>query len=181
MNLLWNLVNLSSLVKIDTTLAAMPPPILLDPIADGDDGATTVCVRCTVYVPPPFVPILVAGKLSLVKFWHRLWGALVTSNLEADFRAFIYWLQVALVCSAPRALSPLLASEPTSPFADAVLMKHRHSMLIRNLSVLNLSPRPERGFLITTNIGYLVSDQRAMGIEAEALHKCKEDKGWTCC
>ena len=68
-------------------------------------------------------------------------------------------------------------SDSISLLADAVLLKHRHAVLIRNLPVLNPSLILVTGSLIATNIGDLVPDQRAARIEEEALHKHKEDKG----
>ena len=56
LNLLCKSVNVLSPAKIDTTLYSTPPPILLDPIADGDAGATAVFVIRTIYVPPLFFP-----------------------------------------------------------------------------------------------------------------------------
>ena len=86
LNLVRHLVNVPSPAIIDTTLAATPPTILLYPVAYGNAGATAVQVRCTVYMPPPFIAIFLVGQLRPVKDWQRLRGALVMANLEADFR-----------------------------------------------------------------------------------------------
>ena len=69
LKLLHHLVNVSRTYIINTALAAMHPTTLLDTVADGESGATAVQVRHTVYVPPLFVPILLAGELSLVEAW----------------------------------------------------------------------------------------------------------------
>ena len=92
LNLLCNSVNIPSPVEIDTALVEMATPILLDLMVENYAGATTARVRRTVYVPPPFVPILLVGELSLVKAWHSLRGMLVTANLEADFWVVVDWI-----------------------------------------------------------------------------------------
>ena len=42
LNLLKNFVNVPNLSMIHTNLAAMPPPILLDPMSDSATGATSI-------------------------------------------------------------------------------------------------------------------------------------------
>ena len=66
-------------------------------------------------------------------------GALVPTNLEADFRVVVEWPRVALVRSTPGSLSHLLTANTTDPFADAVLLKHWNSVLIGDLPGLNPS------------------------------------------
>ena len=61
-------------------------------MVDGDAGTTAVRICRTVYVPHMFVPILLAGKLIPVKAWQRLWGDLVTANLEVDFQEVVDWI-----------------------------------------------------------------------------------------
>ena len=138
---------------------------------------TVIRVRQTVYVPPPFVLILLTGELSPSKTWLRLRGALVTEKLVSDFWAVIEWLRVALDLPATNSLSTLLTSDPTAPLDATVLLKHRNSVLICDLPVLNPSVIRATGSLIATNIGDLVLYQRAVRIEAQALRKRKEDKG----
>ena len=137
-------------------LCMTSPPILLEPMLDGDTGATTVPIRCTVYMTQPFVPILLAVKLSPVETWQRLRVALVTANFEADCRAVIDCFQVVMVCSTLNESSPLLTSKSTAPLTDAVLLKHRHAVLIQNIPCLNPFMSQAMGSLIATIIGDLV-------------------------
>ena len=163
--------------KIYTALVVTPPPILLDPMVDGDAGSTAMRVCCTIYVPPPFIPILLDGKLSLANTWQRLWGALTIENLEAHCGAVIDWLRVVLVLSSPNVLSPLITYEPNSLLSGCFILKHLPAVLIHNLPGLDPSIIHATGSLIATNIGYLVSDQRATHIEAEVLKRWIEDRG----
>ena len=179
LNLLCNSVNIPSPAKIHTALVVMPTSILLYPMADGDAGATTVRVHRTVYVPPPFVPILLVDELSPVKAWHRLQGTLATANLEVDCWAVTNCLKVALIRPAPNALPPLLMYEPTAPLVDPVILKHCRAILIRYLPGLDPSMIWATGSLIVINIGDLVSEQLSEKLEVEALQKRKEDRGQT--
>ena len=171
LKLLQNLVNAPIPAAIDTDLATTPPPILLDPMEDGNVGATAIRVRCTVYMPLPFIPIVLACELNSIEISKRIWGALVTANLEADCRVVINWLRVALVCSAPKALSSLLTSDPTATLVDAVLIKYCHAVLTRDLPGLDPSMSRATGSLIATNIKDLVLEQSSEWLEVEALPK----------
>ena len=62
-------MNVPSTAAIDTALDATPAPLLLDSVADDGARSNAVRVRRTIYVPPPFSPILLAGKLSLAEAW----------------------------------------------------------------------------------------------------------------
>ena len=58
-----------------------------------------------------------------------------------------------------------------------MLLKHQHDVLILVLPCLNPSLRRSTGYLISTNLGDLVTDKRAARLEAETLRKRKEDNG----
>ena len=121
-------MNVPSLTNIDTTLAATPSHLLLDPVSDNDYGSTAVRVRRTVYVPIPFFLILLADNLIPVEARKRLWGSLLVANLEADCSAVVEWIRVALVRSAPDALSHLVTADPTAPLSvrASVVDRKRH-------------------------------------------------------
>ena len=105
-----------------------PPPILLELMVDNDAGSVTMRVHRVFYVQPPFVSILLSGKLNPAKTWKRLWGALVIANLEDGCRAVINCLWFTLICSAPNVLSSLLKYDPTAPLYGAVLLKQSHGL-----------------------------------------------------
>ena len=67
LNLLRHLENVPIPAIINTDLETTPPPTLLDSVADRGGGTTAVRVYFTVYLPPLFVLILLAGKLIPVK------------------------------------------------------------------------------------------------------------------
>ena len=84
LNLMRHSVNVLIPSMNYTALIYTPPPILLDPVEDGNAGAIAVQVRHTIYVPPLFVSILILGELIPVYSCKRLRGDLVTSNLKVD-------------------------------------------------------------------------------------------------
>ena len=77
----------------------------------------------------------------------------------------------------PNALSHVLADDPTSPLSKFVMFKNRHTVLIRDLPGLDPSVSQATGSMISSNIGDLVTEQRAARLEAETLRRRKEDKG----
>ena len=83
------------------------------------------------------------------------------------------WLRVALFCSAPDALSQLVKVDPTAPLADAVLLKHRYTVLIRDLPGLDPDASQATGSMIAANIRDLVTKQRAERLETETIQPRK--------
>ena len=169
LNLLWKPVSVPISTSIDAALETTPQPLLLDPVVDGATGANAVWVRHTVYVPPPFVPIILSGKLRPFEAWQRLRGELVTDNLEADYWEVVDWLRFALVCSAPNAFYHLFTAKNIDPLVEAVLLNHQNDVLIWDLPGLDPSLSRATGYLIATNIGELVTKQRAVRMEAETI------------
>ena len=60
---------------------------------------------------------------------------------------------------------PLLTYEPKDPLADTMLLKHRHTVLIRDLPGLDPYMSRATRSLIETNIGDLVLEQMAARVE----------------
>ena len=83
------------------------------------------------------------------------------------------WLQVNLVKSEPKSLSHLLTAEPTGPLTDAVLLNHRHAVLIRDLPGLDPSVSQATGSMIVSNTRDLVTKQRVTQLKAETLRRRK--------
>ena len=58
---------MSIYARVETALSATTQPLLLNPVADGDTGTTAIQVQHTIYLPPPFVLILLSGELRPVE------------------------------------------------------------------------------------------------------------------
>ena len=60
------------------------------------------------------------------------------ATAEDACRPIIDWLRAALTRSGPDALSPLMVPEPLAPLLDALLLAHRHRLLLSHLPGLNI-------------------------------------------
>ena len=90
-------VHVTSASAIDTSLSAGANLILLGPYGAGDVGVEIIRCHTTVYVPAPYVGLLLGVNLTPVEAWNRLQGAIVDSTAEDASRPLINWLQAALV------------------------------------------------------------------------------------
>ena len=90
-------VYVPSSAAIDTSLSGNTIITLLGPYGTG--GAGVEIIRClkTVYVPAPYVNLLMCAELTLVEAWNRLQGAIVDAAAEAACRPLINWLRSAIV------------------------------------------------------------------------------------
>ena len=66
-----------SAAAIDTSIASEPDLKLLGPYRAGDAGVESICCRKTVYVPAPYVGLLLGADLTPIESWHRVRGAIV--------------------------------------------------------------------------------------------------------
>ena len=124
---------------IDTYLAGDANLTLLGPYGAGDAGVETIRCRKTVYVPAPYVGLFLGAALTPIEAWHRLWGEIVDAAAEEAFRPLIDWLQAALVRAGPENYSPLMVPKPSAPLPDALLLQHRHRLLLSHLPGLTQS------------------------------------------
>ena len=159
LNLLWNLVNVSSPDDTNTAVDATPPL----PSSYTIWHTLTQEPLMYAYAPPPTFchPLCqYSWPASLVRL-KPIRGSGMRSSQKT---------------STPNALSSLLTSETTDTLSNTVLLKHHHTVLICNFSGLEPSMRQATCSLISTNIRYLVLRQRLARLEAEALQNWKEVK-----
>ena len=77
-------------------------------------------VRKTIYLPAPFVGILLEHYLTPVEAWSRLCGAIVNTGSTVDCNPITNWLRVALTMRSgidhpsPLAMSRTAAPRPRS-------------------------------------------------------------------
>ena len=90
-------VYVPSAAAVETYLSGNPNVTLLGPYGAGDAGVKIICCRKTVYVPEPYVGLLLSADLSPVEAWNRLRGATVDPVAEAACWPIIDWLRVAIV------------------------------------------------------------------------------------
>ena len=90
-------VHVPSAAAISTSLAGDPNLTLLGTYGAGDVGIETIRCRNTVYVPAPYVGLLLSENQTPIEAWHRLRGAIVNAAVEEACRPLIDWLRAALV------------------------------------------------------------------------------------
>ena len=90
-------VYVPSAAAIDTSLAGDPNVALLGPYGAGDSGAEIIRCCKTVYVPAPYVGLLLIYNITPVEACNRLRGEIVDAAAETDCRPVINWLCAAIV------------------------------------------------------------------------------------
>ena len=80
---LFPAVYIPSAATIDTSLAGDPTITLLGPYGAGDGGAEIMRCCKTVYVPAPYVGLLLGDKLTPIEAWNRLRGLIVVAAADA--------------------------------------------------------------------------------------------------
>ena len=90
-------VHVPSAVAIEVSLAGDLNLTLLGPYGAGDVGVETIRCLKIVYVPPPYVGLLLGANLTPIEAWHRLRGAIVDAAAEVACILLIDWLRATLV------------------------------------------------------------------------------------
>ena len=75
-------MNVPTAAAIDTAIAGDADLKMLGPFNMGDAGVESVRCRKTVYVPAPYVGLLLGGDLTPVEAWQRLRGVIVDAAAE---------------------------------------------------------------------------------------------------
>ena len=82
---------------IDTYLVGNTNITLLGPYGAGDTGVEIIRCRKTVYVPAPYVGLLLCADISTVEAWKCLRGAIVDAAAKAACWPLIDWRLTAIV------------------------------------------------------------------------------------
>ena len=130
----------------------------MGPYGAGDAGVESVRCRKTVYVPAPYVGLLLSGDLTPVEAWQRLRGSIVDAAAEDTCRPIVDWLRAALTRLVPDALSTLVVPDPSAPLPNAILLEHRHRLLLGHLPGLDLSINRSAGTRIAETVGEVAGD-----------------------
>ena len=164
-------------VAIDTSLAGDTNLTLLGPYGAGDAEVEIIRCRKTVYVPAPYVGLLLSTDLSPAQAWNRLCGVIVDAATTAACRPIIAWLHDAIVRSGLNTHSALVVPNPSAPLPDTILLQHRHQIIISHLSGLKPSINGAAGSRTEETVGEVVVDPREMRLENKRFRYKKENKG----
>ena len=115
-------VYVPSAAAIDTSLSGYPNVSLLGLYGAGDAGAKIIRCRKTVYVPVPYVSLLLSADLSPLEAWNRLCIAIVDAAAKAACWTIIDWLRAEIVRSVPNTHSALVVTDPSELLPDALLL-----------------------------------------------------------
>ena len=110
---------------------------LLGPYRAGDARVEIIHCRNTVYVPAPYVGLLLGADLTPIEAWNRLQGAIVNAATEDTCRLLIDWLCSAIVRAGPDTYSALVVPKPSATLPDTLLLQHRHCLLLSHLPGLD--------------------------------------------
>ena len=91
------------------------------------------------YVPAPYVGLLLGANLTPVEAWNRLWEAIFDAATEDTCGPLINWLRAAIVRASPDSYSVLVVPEPSAPLPDRLLLQYRHRLLLSHLPELDPS------------------------------------------
>ena len=132
-------IYLPSAATIDTSLAGNPNVTLLVPYGAGDAGVEIIRCRKAVYVPAPYVGLLLSKGLSPVEAWNCLRGAIVNTASEAACQPIVDWQRAGIVQSGPNTHSALMVPGPLAPLPDALFLQHCPWLLLSHLPGLDTS------------------------------------------
>ena len=83
--------------------------------------------------------LLLSLDISPVEAWNRLCGEIVDTAAEAACQLILDWLRAAILPSGPNTHSALVVPDPLVPLPNALLLQHRHGLLLSHLPVLDPS------------------------------------------
>ena len=145
-------VHVLSAASMDTSLAGDTNLTLLGPYGEGDAGVETIRCCKTVCVPAPYVGLLLVADLTPIEAWHCLRGAIVNAAVEEACWTLIDWLRAALVRAGSENYSALMVNYPSAPLPNAILLQHRHRVLLSHLPRLELNINRTEGTRIAETV-----------------------------
>ena len=164
---------------IDASLTGDTNITLLGPYGAEDAEVKIIRCRKTVYSPAPYVGLFLCADLYPVEAWNRLRGAIVDALAEDACRPLIDWLRAAIVRSGPNTHSALVVHEPSAPLPVALLIHHRHWLLLSHLPGINPSINRAAGTCIADTVGEVAVELRENRLENKQVIEKKDNKGTT--
>ena len=136
-------VYVPSSATIDISLTGDPNVNLLGPYGVGDARAEMICCCNTVYIPAPYIGLLLSDDLTPLEAWNRLHGAIDEAAAEAAAEAachpIIEWLHAAIVRYILNTHSALVVPDTSEPLPNTLLLQHRLRLILSHLPGLDPS------------------------------------------
>jgi hypothetical protein len=150
--------------RVEELWQASPDDELLGPFADNDANTRQCRTRRLMLVPPQFVPIVVSRRLTPRQLWTELAATIIATDAAEACAELMDWLVMAGCRPAAAAPSSLIMPMPHPPLADATLIQHRRSLLLRLLPGLAAPPATGLGDPNTARmadfVGQFLEDRR---------------------
>ena len=145
-------VYVSSATAIYTPLSCDAILTLIRPFGAGD--AWVEIIRCckTVYVPEPYIGLLLGANFTLVEDWNRLQGSIVNTAAEDACRPFNNWIRATIARAVLDNYSTLILLEPSATLRDALLLQHLHRLLLSHMPGLYPSINQAAGTRISKKV-----------------------------
>ena len=121
--------------------------------------------------------LLLSADISPVESWNRFRGAIVYATSEAACCPIIDWLPAAIVRSGPNIYSALVVPDPLAPLPNALLLQHRHRLLLSHLPCLNPSINGAAGIRISETVGEVEVELRETWLENKRVRDKKDNNG----
>ena len=116
---------------------------------------------------------MLGSDITPIEAWHRVRGVIVDAAAEDACRPIIDWIRAALVRSGPNTLSALRVPEPSAPLPNALLLQHRHRLLLSHLPGLYPSINRASGTRIAETVGEVVVELHETQLENKRIRKKK--------
>ena len=166
-------VYVPSAAAIDTSLSGDPNVTLLGPYGAGDMGDEIIHCCKTVYVPTPYVSLLLSDDFTPVEAWNCLRGAISMAAAEAACWPITNWLRAAIIRSGPNTHSALVVPDPSEPLPDTLTLQHLHQLLLSHLPGLDPSINRAEGTRIAKTAGEVAVELREMRLENKRVRDKK--------
>ena len=101
-------------------------------------------------------------------------GAIVDAAAEDACRPIVDWLRAVLTRSGPDAPSTLVVPDPLAPLPDALLLEHRHRLLLGHLPGLDPSINRATGTRIAETVGEVVVELRGTRLFSKRVREGKQ-------
>ena len=138
---------------IDAAIAGDTNLKMLGPYGAGDAGVENIRCRNTVYVPAPYVSLLLGEDLTPIEAWHLLMESIVDATAEEAYRPLIDWIRAALIRDGPNTYSALMVPKPLAPLPNVLLLQHCHRLLLSHLPGVDSSINRAAGTNISKTVG----------------------------
>jgi hypothetical protein len=177
-HLVANQIRVPTTAVLEAAFAVGPDVSTVGPYGENDDGTEVLRTRNYMYVPPKYVPILLAHSLTPREAWTRVRGAIVADQATVACAPLLDWLRIACTLRLGQQVPILQQPFPMVPLADADLQSHRLALLRNDLPGRFALQLPQGdAFQVAAAIGALASEQR--DARAETLARVTADNNKT--